>query len=127
MSQFETISSPANPRVRATAALRNADARRDTGLTLVDGRRECERAVAAGAEVVELFVAADRLAQPAEDDGGLHGWIEGLGPRAARITALAERPFDRLAFGSRNEGLVAVVRWRAAALDAVAFAADPCS
>ena len=39
MSTFETITSPSNPRVRAAVALRDADARRDTGLTLVDGRR----------------------------------------------------------------------------------------
>ena len=116
MTTFETITSPANPRVRAAAALRDADARRDTGLTLVDGRRECERAAAAGAEIVELFVAAD--------GGGPRPWLENLGRRAGRVTVLAEKPFERVAFGGRNEGVVAVVRWRAAALDAVAFATD---
>lgn len=124
MSQFETISSPANPRVRATAALRNADARRDTGLTLVDGRRECERAVAAGAEVVELFVAAAVFTRSRPDSTRFADWLNGLTARGTPLTIVTERPFDRLAFGSRNEGLVAVVRWRAAAIDAVAFVAD---
>ena len=36
----EQITSTANPRVRQAARLRDADARRETGLTLVDGRRE---------------------------------------------------------------------------------------
>jgi TrmH family RNA methyltransferase len=124
MNTFETITSPANPRVRAAAALRNADTRRETGLTLVDGRRECERAVAAGVEVVELFVAAEVFARSRPDSAASADWMGSLASRGVQITALAERPFDRLAFGSRNEGVVAVVRWRAAMLVAVAFATD---
>jgi TrmH family RNA methyltransferase len=124
MSTFETITSPANPRIRAAAALREADARRDAGLTLVDGRRECGRAVAAGVEVVELFVADEVFARSRPDGAALADWIGGLAARGTRITVLAARPFARLAFGSRNEGVVAVVRWRAAPLAAGGFAAD---
>jgi TrmH family RNA methyltransferase len=124
MSTFETITSPANPRIRAAAALRDADARRDTGLTLVDGRRECERAVAAGAEVVELFVAVEVFTRSRPDSEAFADWLGGITARGTPPTLVAERPFERLAFGSRNEGVVAVVRWRAAALDAVTFAAD---
>ena len=124
MSTFETITSPSNPRVRAAVALRDADARRDTGLTLVDGRRECGRAVAAGAEVVELFVAATVFTRSRPDSGAFAEWVGGLTARGTPLSRVAEKPFERLAFGSRNEGVVAVVRWRAAALDAVALAAD---
>jgi TrmH family RNA methyltransferase len=124
MSTFETITSPANPRVRAAAALRAAEARRDTGLTLVDGRRECARAVAAGAEVVDLFVAVDVFRRPRPDGEAFADWLGSLTARGTPLTLVAERPFERLAFGGRNEGLVAVVRWRAAALDAVTFATD---
>jgi TrmH family RNA methyltransferase len=120
----ETITSPANPRVRAAAALRDADTRRTTGLTLVDGRRECERAVEAGAEVVELFVATAVFKRSRPDSSALAEWIGGLTSRGVPMALLAERPFERLAFGGRNEGVVAVVRWRAAALAAVEFAAD---
>ena len=124
MSTFETITSPANPRVRAAAALRDADSRRATGLTLVDGRRECERAAAAGAEIVELFVATDVFTRSRPDSSAFADWLGGLAGRGVPVTLLAARPFDRLAFGGRNEGVVAVVRWRAAALAAVTFAAD---
>jgi TrmH family RNA methyltransferase len=120
----ETITSPANPRVRAAAALRDADTRRTTGLTLVDGRRECERAVEAGAEVVELFVATAVFKRSRPDSSALAEWIGGLTSRGVPMALLAERPFERLAFGGRNEGVVAVVRWQAAALAAVEFAAD---
>ena len=124
MSTFETITSPANPRVRTAAALRDADSRRATGLTLVDGRRECERAVAAGAEVVELFIAADIFTRSRPDSVTFADWLGGLTGRGVPVALLAERPFDRLAFGGRNEGVVAVIRWQAAALAAVEFAAD---
>ena len=124
MTTFETITSPANPRVRAAAALRDAAARRETGLTLVDGRRECARAVTAGAEVVELFVAADLVNLPQPDGNPLADWLDGLAARGVPVTLLASRPFERLAFGSRNEGLVGVVRWRPPPLAERQFAAD---
>lgn len=116
----ETITSPANPRVRAAAALREADARRETGLTLVDGRRELSRAAAAGIEIVEVFADAERVAAR---DAGLDELLTTLAAGGARIALVAPRAFDRVAFGSRNEGLVGVVRFTARPLDAVAFAA----
>ena len=42
MNDPETITSPANPRIKQAAALREADQRRSTGLTVVDGRRETD-------------------------------------------------------------------------------------
>ena len=50
MNGVEPITSPANQRVKQAAALRDANARRATGLTLVDGRRELTRAAASGVE-----------------------------------------------------------------------------
>ena len=124
MNRFEVITSPANPRVRAAAALREAEARRETGQTLVDGRRECERAAAAAAEIVDLFVDAAAFERPTAEAEAFAAWLDGLAARGVRITALAERPFGRLAFGSRNEGVVGVVRWQPARLAERTFAAE---
>ncbi|NBX29332.1 RNA methyltransferase [bacterium] len=114
----DTITSPGNPRVRQAAALREADARRDSGLTLVDGRRELSRAVAAGVAVDEVFVAAD---QPLDD---CRPWLADLADGGTRLTPLAERPFAKIAFGSRNEGVVGVVRFGPLPLARARFAAD---
>ena len=114
----ETITSPANPRVRAAAALREADARRETGLTLVDGRRELARAAAAGAEVVEVFADAERIGA---GDAAIMAALAGFADRGVRVAALAPRAFERVAFGSRNEGLVGVVRFTARPLTAAAI------
>ena len=114
----DTITSPANPRVRQAAALREADARRGSGLTLVDGRRELSRAAAAGVAIDEVFVTAEHL--PAD----LADWLTDLAGRGTRLTPLAERPFAKIAFGSRNEGVVGVVRFGPLPLAQARFAAD---
>lgn len=118
-SPFEPITSPANPRVRAAARLREADARRETGLTLVDGRRELARAVAAGVQIVEIFLDAE-----AAVDADRDAWLRDLAARGTPIVALARRPFEKIAFGSRNEAVVGVVRFSGQPLDALRVATD---
>lgn len=119
MNRSDEITSPANPRVRAAAGLRDADARRATGLTLVDGLREIGRALAVGVEVTEAFLDRDAAPDPARAD-----LLAALAARQVPTVALSRRPFDRIAFGSRNEGIVAVARFQARGLDVFAAAAD---
>ena len=113
------LTSLRNPRVRAAADLRERRARDEAGLTLVDGVRELDRAIAGGARVVEVFIDDARL-----------------GPEGAAVLARAVRAgatavpvsaavLDRLAFGDRNEGLVATVRIPDLALDVLALPANP--
>jgi len=115
----EVITSPSNPRVREAAALRDADARRGTGLTLVDGRRELARAVAAGAPLVEVFVTADALAAAA-----VRPWLDELAAAGTRLTPLGPRAFARIAFGGRDEGVVGIVRFAARRLADVTLPPD---
>ena len=117
MDAPETITSPANPRVKQAAKLRAAGERRETGLTLVDGIRELSRAVAAGVEIVEVFVAADAAA-----DAARTACLEACAARGAAIVALAPRAFEKIAFGDRDEGIVGVVRFQPRPLSSTAFA-----
>ena len=126
MSPRHTITSPSNPRVRAAAALRDAAARRESGLALVDGAREVRRAVAAGIAPVELFLDEAWLgpalaagSSPAADasDGlpagpALEAWLADLEARGTAIVVLAPAAFAKVAFGDRNEGCVGVVPFR---------------
>ena len=117
---METITSPANPRVKQAAALRAASERRRTGLTLVDGLREITRAVAAGVEIMELFVAADAR----EDDARVTDravCLEACAARGAEVVPLGPRAFEKLAFGDRDEGVVAVIRFAPRSLGDVSF------
>jgi TrmH family RNA methyltransferase len=119
MTLPDRITSTANPRVRQAARLRDADDRRATGLTLVDGRRELARAAAAGVEIVEIFIDAER---PPESDHDT--WLAAVAAAGATIVPVARRPFERIAFGGRNEGVVGVVRFAARPLEAFLPPAD---
>ena len=123
MIPHDTITSAANPRVREAARLRDADGRRETGLTLIDGRRELARATRAGVAIDEVFVDADSAASLLHDDAAVappvtpdEPCLADLAARGTRITGLSRKAFERIAFGSRNEGVVAVARYRARSL-----------
>jgi TrmH family RNA methyltransferase len=130
MIPHDTITSAANPRVRETARLRDADTRRVSGLTLIDGRRELARASAAGVVIEEVFIDADFALALLHDDAALNTPhlatpdLARLASRGTRLTGLSQKAFERIAFGSRNEGVVAVARYRAGSLAAFEVAHD---
>jgi TrmH family RNA methyltransferase len=114
------LTSLANPRVKAAAALRDRRERDRTGLTLVDGAREVRRALEAGAEVVEAFVCEPLLAGP-----DARAALDRLRAGAADLQATSEPVFAKLAFGARSEGLLAIVRIPSMALGDLDLPADP--
>jgi TrmH family RNA methyltransferase len=121
----EPITSPSNPRVKRAAGLRRAQDRHETGLSLVDGVRELTRAVAAGVEIVEVFVAAEAAADPgrAAAQAACLEACRARGAGGAEIVWLGPRAFEKVAFGDRNEGVVAVIRFGIRPLAEVSFAA----
>ena len=112
------ITSAKNPHVRAAAALRERRDRDAVGLTLVDGARELVRAFAGGAIVVEVFVDEDRLGY----EGAVA--VDEARRRGAAIVSVSGPVLDRLAYGDRAEGLVAVVRIPDLALSGLRLPAD---
>ena len=56
MSAFETLASRANERVKAAAALKDAAARKKTGLFLLEGARLCADAAQFGTQITEAYV-----------------------------------------------------------------------
>lgn len=130
MIPHDTITSAANPRVRETARLRDADTRRESGLTLIDGQRELARASAAGVVIEEVFIDTDSALALLHDDAALNTptlatpTLATLASRGTRVTGLSQKAFERIAFGSRNEGVVAVARYRAGSLAAFEVAND---
>lgn len=114
------ITSLANARVRAAAALRDRRERDRSGLTLVDGARELRRALDAGVEVVEAFVCESLLAGP-----DARAALDGLQARATPVLRVSEPVFAKVAFGQRAEGLVAVARILPTALDDLALPVRP--
>ncbi len=120
MTAYEPeITSPKNPRIRHAAALRDRRAREEAGLTLVDGIRELERALAGGAAPVEVFIDLARLGGAARD---VIAEARGAG---ALVLPTSGPALDRLAYGDRSEGVVATVRIPDLSLSALRLPGDP--
>jgi TrmH family RNA methyltransferase len=113
------VSSRQNPRFKAALALRDARERRDRRRILVDGAREIGRALDAGVPLVEAWVAPDRVRSEA---------ARALLPRLAASGELIETTAEllaRLAYGERDEGVVAVLEMPATGLDGLRLPASP--
>jgi TrmH family RNA methyltransferase len=86
------ITSPDNPRVKEVLRLRKSRERRAAGLFIAEGRREVERAIAAGLTLQETFVAPELVAD----------WPHAHTEASARVLA-------KLAYRAEPEGVIAVV------------------
>jgi TrmH family RNA methyltransferase len=86
------ITSPDNPRVKEVLRLRKARERRRSGLFVAEGRREVERALAAGLPVRDVYVAPELLPD----------WAHGGEEVSARVLA-------RMSYRAEPEGVLAVV------------------
>jgi RNA methyltransferase, TrmH family len=109
----QVLSSTHNPRVRAALSLRDARARRQRGQILIDGAREIDRAARAGVPIRQVFVSRSRLGNPGSEtqlalDAALRG-----GAEAIEVTP---ELLSRLAYGDREEGLIAIATRPAASL-----------
>jgi RNA methyltransferase, TrmH family len=97
------ITSTKNPRVKEAAKLRQRRGREQQGRFLIDGAREILRALAAGIELVDVFVC-EPLCQSSDSRTALKQ-LKGSGAEMLSVTPAV---FEKLAFGERAEGLVAV-------------------
>ena len=87
------ITSVDNERVKDVVRLRKSRERRETGLFIAEGRREVERALAAGLVVTETFVAPELIAD----------WDQ---PH----TEVSVRVLAKMAYRAEPEGVLAVFR-----------------
>jgi RNA methyltransferase, TrmH family len=93
------ITSPANPLVKATAALHRRSERERTGLFLIEGTAEITRALQAGVRLERVLVA-----EGAElPDSTIYSWEE-----HAAVTHLSLAAFERIAYGRDGVAAVAV-------------------
>ncbi len=120
MGGSATLTSPSNPRVKAVVRLRDRAERQRTGHTIVDGAREVERAIAAGAAPVEVFVC-----EPLATGEEARATLDALAAAGSGWTPVNEVVFEKLAFGSRRDGIVAMVRPRRLSLADLVLPREP--
>jgi RNA methyltransferase, TrmH family len=111
------LTSPQNPRVRATAALSDRRERRATGLFTVEGAREIDRALAGGFTLVELFHCPQVTSAEANE----------LVTRCrdAEIHDVTEAVFAKLAVRQGSGGVLGVFRQRERHLRDLSLPEDP--
>jgi len=99
------ITSLSNPKIKHIVKFKQRKTRDETGLTIVDGLREVRRAREAGGVFQEIFICPGVLAKHSGQDfiGEIPGW-------GCAVTEVSEPVFEKIAFGQRREGIVAVVR-----------------
>ncbi len=110
---FETITSAQNSRVKDTVKLRSRRGRVKQGRFVVDGVREVQRAALAGIAFETIFLCAEHV-----DEQVLHV-AQSLSTRGVDVLQAVPTVFDKLAYGNRNEGVVAVARTPHRTLDSL--------
>ncbi len=116
------ITSLQNPRVKDAISLRDRRQRRRRGLFLIDGLREISRAAAAGISLEAVFVCHKLLGDKEHESIAILGHAAAKRVEQIEVSAAV---FERLAFGDRAEGIVAVARMPRRALDDLKLPACP--
>lgn len=105
MPLTKKISSLSNPSVKSVLALRKRQARDQTALMIIEGIREVTQALAAGVAFQEVYVCPELLDA---HKGGLI--LLKLREKNVLVTETSREVFARIAFGQRQEGILAVGR-----------------
>ena len=97
------ITSVQNPRVKAAARLRERSGRDEQGRIIIDGIREIGRGIAGGVEVQEVFYVSELCRDKQHQQ-----LIADAQKAGAELIEVKPHIMEKLSFGHRVEGLVAV-------------------
>lgn len=100
-----TITSPANPRVKAVVALRRRRVRDAEGVTVLDGLEETRLALAAGVVPRSLYLCGELMADP-DDAGPLAAHVRSAG---GEVVHLSRQVFEKVAYREGPDGVLAIV------------------
>ena len=97
------LTSLQNTRVRQAQRLRKKRGRQQQGKIIIDGGREILRAADAGCQITEIFLCPEW-----SEDAGSEPLCQQLVDRGLPIVSVTETIMQRLAYGDRTDGLVAI-------------------
>jgi TrmH family RNA methyltransferase len=112
------ITSLQNPRVKRAVRLRHRRGRDRQGRIIVDGVREISRALTAGVHILELFICDRRCGE----QGRL--LVDSVSRTSAELLPVDVDVFEKLAFGDRAEGVIAVCRRPVMTLEQIMLQGD---
>lgn len=117
----DMIESRQNGKIKFARALRDKKARRETGLTLVEGRREISMAIRNNVELTSLFYCPEKLRGP-DDTLLLEQTAEKPG---VKIYPCALSAYSALAYRESTEPFVAVATPRTQRLQDIVLTENP--
>jgi TrmH family RNA methyltransferase len=103
MPNIKEITSLKNPQVKAVVDLRERRVRDETGLMIVEGLRELSLAQQAGVVFAELYFEQKFFEDPAQKR-----FIAEISVQSKDVFVLPEYVFEKITFGHRHEGVLAV-------------------
>ncbi|MDE2027709.1 MAG: RNA methyltransferase [Candidatus Omnitrophica bacterium] len=112
---MEKITSLQNALVRQALGLRESRERRLKGLTIIDGVREISRALEAGIALEKVFYVKGRQ----------EALLKRLRAQKIETIEVSDKVMDKLAYGERHEGVVALGRTPAITLKDLTFIIRP--
>ncbi len=119
-ADIKQISSAANPAVKKVIRLRERQARNTLRLTIVEGVREVAIARCAGVHFQEIWICPE-LIRTKEGKEFLHR----LETEKATVFQVTASVFGKIAFGDRQEGILAVAPMPARSLAQLSLPKDP--
>jgi TrmH family RNA methyltransferase len=112
---LEKITSLQNGLIKKALGLREARDRREAGMTIIDGVREIKRAFEAGIVLDKVFFVKDSHPD----------LLKQLSLKKVELIEVSGQVMDKLAYGQRHEGLVALGQTPSMALKDLKLSARP--
>ena len=110
------LSSTQNPKIKKLLALQQKSSlRRETGLFVVEGRREIQQCIDAGYEIDTLYIRAkeNEAVVPADLPADINACF------------ISPHVYERIAYRESTEGVIAVVHTRSRTLEELSFKGHP--
>lgn len=101
------ITSPTNQKIKDVVKLRDRRGRTKAGVTVIEGIREVRAALAAGVLLQEVFICPELF--DGQPQGNVRdGIIKPLTALKVPVTEVTAEVFEKMSFGDRAEGVLAV-------------------
>jgi TrmH family RNA methyltransferase len=112
---MEKITSFQNTLIKKVQSLREARERREQGMTIIDGAREIKRAFEAGIILDKVFYV----------QGQQETLLKQFSPKKIETIEVSDKIMEKLAYGERHEGIIAVVKTPSLTLKDLRLSAEP--
>ncbi|MDO5553152.1 MAG: RNA methyltransferase [Planctomycetia bacterium] len=120
------ITSVSNPHIKYAVRLRESRQRRRDHCFLVDGVRETTRAFVSGYKFREVYVLPEEERQASRHFNDLNALLIRLREKNVTVFETSSAVAEKIAFGNRHEGIVALVEEPQHTLDALASRLPEC-